>query len=335
MSGSPSDDEPPPPSIASLGLDPAELYNLKVLQGVSLGAVEGLLSGCALRSLAPGEVLIALGQENRTMHMVLSGRLRVHLESPESEPVASLGAGETVGELSVIDARPASAFVVAAEPTRLLSVEESSFWQLVNASHDFAINLLVLFAQRLRSNNSTVSTNIRLQREYKKNAMIDALTGLYNRRWLDEALPRFVRRYGRGIPPLSLLVLDIDHFKRFNDTYGHPAGDAVIVHVAKCIQKHLRPTDLAARFGGEEFVVILPDADISGAFVAAERLREAVKQSAAVGPTGEVLPQVTVSLGAAQLERGQDGTAILSVADAALYQSKRGGRDRVSIGKAS
>jgi diguanylate cyclase (GGDEF)-like protein len=327
-------DEPPPPSVAALGLDPAELYNLKVLQGVSLAAVEGLLSGCVLQTLQPGDVLLSLGQENHAMHMVLSGRLSVHLESPQSEPVATLSAGETVGEISVIDARPASAFVVAAEPTRLLSVEEASFWQLVNASHDFAINLLLILAQRLRSNNSTVSNNIRLSREYKRNAMIDALTGLYNRRWLDEAVPRFVRRCGRGAPPLSVLMVDIDHFKRFNDTYGHPAGDAVIAHVARTLQANLRPTDLAARYGGEEFMVILPDADENGAAAAGERLREAVGQAPAIAPSGEALPVVTISVGGAQFRRGQDMAALVAAADAALYESKHAGRNRVTIGRA-
>ena len=324
-------DEPPPPSIVALGLDPAQLYNLKILQGVSLEAVEGLLSGCAVRTLEPGDVLLTLGQANRTMYMVLSGKLSVHLESPQSETVATLAAGETVGEISVIDQRPASAFVVAAERTRLLSVEESSFWHLVNASHDFAINLLLLLAQRLRANNTTVSTNIRLQREYKRNAMVDGLTGLYNRRWLDEAIPRFVSRYGRGTPPLSMLMIDIDHFKKLNDTHGHPAGDAVITHVARLIQGNLRPSDLAARYGGEEFAVILPDADESGAISAAERLRQAVMNERARDTDGAELPQVTISIGAAQLRAGQDHTAILKLVDQALYQSKRDGRNRVTV----
>src|SRR4051812_33388443 len=123
---------------------PREIYNLKALQGVSLGAVEGLLEHCEVRSLPKGQLLIALGQANRLLYMILSGRLSVHLESPESEPVAVLEAGETVGELSVMDASPASAYVVAAEPTRLLAVDEKTFWQLVDASHAFAINLLLL-----------------------------------------------------------------------------------------------------------------------------------------------------------------------------------------------
>jgi diguanylate cyclase (GGDEF)-like protein len=163
--------------------------------------------------------------------------------------------------------------------------------------------------------------------------MSDALTGLYNRRWIDEALPRFVRRYSRGTPPLSLLMIDIDHFKRFNDTYGHPAGDSVIIHVAKTIHAHLRPTDLAARYGGEELIVILPDADEEGAVTAAERLRQAVKSAPAVGPNGEALPAVTISIGLARYRPGQDAAALVSAADEGLYESKRAGRDRVTVGK--
>src|SRR5678816_4587386 len=153
------------------------------------------------------------------MYMIPSGQLSIHLEGPTSESVATLGPGETVGELSVIDAAPASAFVVAAEATRLLALDEPKFWNLVNASHDFAINLLLSLTKRLRANNSTVSNNIKLQREYKRNAMIDGLTGLYNRRWIDEALPRFVTRYARGGQPLTVLMIDVDHFKPVSYTH--------------------------------------------------------------------------------------------------------------------
>jgi diguanylate cyclase (GGDEF)-like protein len=312
-------------------LDPAELYNLKVLQGVSLASVEDLLGTCELRRLEEGEVLLRQGQLNHSMYMVLSGRLRVHLDSPSNDPVAFLEAGETVGELSVMDASPASAFVLAAEATRLLAVDEATFWRVVNASHDFAINLLLLLAQRLRANNSTVSNNIRLQREYKRNAMIDALTGLYNRRWLDEALPRFATRYARSGQPLSLLMLDVDHFKRFNDAYGHPAGDQVLVAVAHALKQHLRPSDLAARYGGEEFAVILPDTGPAGARLAAERVRNAVAEVALETDTGDALPRVTISIGGALLADAQGAANLLAAADSALYESKRTGRDRVTF----
>jgi diguanylate cyclase (GGDEF)-like protein len=307
-------------------LDPTELYNLKVLQGVSLESVEQLLETCDVRTLAPGDVLLNLGQTNRFMYMILSGRLSVHLEDTTTEPVAMLEAGETVGELSVMDATPASAFVVAASAARLLVVDEPHFWNLVNASHDFAINLLLSLARRLRANNTTVSSNIKLQREYKRNAMIDGLTGLYNRRWIDEALPRFVTRYGRSGHALSVMMVDVDHFKKFNDTYGHAIGDKVLVVVARTLRENLRPTDLVARYGGEEFLVILPDTNVEAGRHCAERIRASI----AAEKLDDVDTRITISLGGACLKPGEAVPDLLRRADDALYRSKDGGRDRVT-----
>jgi diguanylate cyclase (GGDEF)-like protein len=314
-----------------MALDPSELARLKVLEGVE---AFHLLEACVVRTLHPGEVLLTMGEPNEVMYMILAGRLSIHLEGgPKSDPVAHLDAGEIVGELSVLDARPASAHVVAAEESRVLAVDGKTFWALADASHDFAINLLVLLAGRLRANNATVSDNIRLQREYKRNAMVDALTGLYNRRWLEEALPRFVNRYARSGEPLTVMMIDVDHFKRFNDANGHPAGDAALVAVAHTLRSSLRPTDHVARYGGEEFSAILPDTAGRAALGVAERVRAAVSLAAIRGQDGKLLPNVTISIGAAVLgpERST-AAALLSAADKALYDAKQNGRNRVVIG---
>jgi diguanylate cyclase (GGDEF)-like protein len=265
------------------------------------------------------------------MFMILDGKLTVHLDGPQSDPVAMLEAGQTVGELSVMEGVPASAFVVAGEPSRLLELDEQHFWDLVNASHEFTINLMVLLAQRLRANNTTVSSNIKLQREYKRNASIDGLSGLYNRRWIDEALPRFVTRYSRGQQALAILLCDIDHFKKVNDTYGHPAGDHVIVAVGNAMRNKLRPTDLVARYGGEEFLIILPDTDRAQAMIVGERVRTAIAEMELTVEGSPELRRVTISLGGAQLEPPQTMTELLSSADRKLYESKHAGRNRVTI----
>src|SRR5688500_1123151 len=136
--------------------DPAELGKLRLLERVSLLNVRDQIDRCPVRELAEGDVLLSMGEANDVMYMVLAGRMSIHLEGgPTSEPVAFIAAGQSVGELSVLDGSPASAFVVAAEPSRVLAVDRTTFWNLVDASHDFSINLLVLLAQRLRANNTT------------------------------------------------------------------------------------------------------------------------------------------------------------------------------------
>ncbi|HEV8246594.1 MAG TPA: GGDEF domain-containing protein, partial [Polyangiaceae bacterium] len=283
---------------------------------------------CPVRVLTKGEALLRSGQANETMYMLLSGRLSVHLDSAESEPVAFLDAGQTVGEMSVIDESPASAHVLAAETSRLLAIDEQTFWRLVEASHEFAVNLLLLLARRMRESNTSLAESARLKRQFEREATVDGLTGLRNRRFFDGMLSRLYERNRRDGTPLSLLVIDVDHFKKFNDSYGHAAGDDVLKVVAKTLGSCLRPTDQPARYGGEEFVVLLPATKLEGATVAAERLRKAVER-AALRSDGRDLPPVTVSIGVVELTDHPSASALFGAGDAALYSAKKNGRNRV------
>ncbi len=328
-SSEPQNEEVRATKLSRDDLNPSEFSQLHILRRVSLESIWGLLEHCPVSNLLPGDVLLEAGKSNQTMHMILSGRLSVHLDSQETEPIAFVECGETVGEISVIDDSPASAYVLAAESTRLLCVSEDTFWRLVEASHEFATNLLLLLAQRMRENNSTISEGTRQRRQLEHNATVDALTGLHNRRWLDEKLPRLVGRCRRGQEPMSVLMLDVDHFKRFNDDYGHAAGDQVLSQVSRTIMSKLRPTDLGARYGGEEFVIILPYTGMSGACIAAERLRSAVEETSVETSDGRILPPVTISLGVAQLMEDEEPMDLVGRADAALYRAKANGRNRV------
>lgn len=324
-SNSPSD-----PPIDAGGLD-----GFAMLEGVGLTARRELLAAAQRLKLAPGDVLISQGERAASMFLLVKGELSIHLDSADNDPVAVIEAGETVGELSVLDGTTASAFVRAKTKARLLKISEEAFWTLINGSHAFSVNLLLKLAERLRANNATVSQNVQKRRQYERAAMFDGLTGIHNRRWLDETLHRMVRRFegSGGTFALSLSLLDIDHFKSFNDTYGHAAGDHVLTIVAASLGENLRPTDLVARFGGEEFVIIFPDTDLESARVAAERVREALAQEPLSMPDGSELPSVTISMGVAQLEPGQSVPAFLKTADFAMYRAKEAGRNRVMVGR--
>jgi diguanylate cyclase (GGDEF)-like protein len=313
-------------------LDPEELLGIEVFRGVKARDLEEQLDAFTVRRLRPDDFLLARGVANQTMYVVLSGRLSVHLDNPRREAVAHLAAGQVVGEASVVDGSAASAWVRACEETLVLGMGEEAFWALVHASHDFAINLLMLFSHRIRATNTMVTEGARKRRELERQAYVDALTGCYNRRWLDERLPRLTQRFVRRGAPLSLLVLDVDHFKRFNDDFGHQAGDCVLVSIGRGLVDTFRPTDMPVRQGGEEYVVLLPDTPLEGACVAAERFRLRMAGTTVAGPDGRALPRVTVSIGVAELRPDEVPATLIARADEALYRAKRGGRNRVERG---
>ena len=175
---------------------------------------------------------------------------------------------------------------------------------------------------------------IRLNEWHKRLAARDGLTQLYNRRAFDERLAKARAREERQGGRFAVLLLDIDHFKKLNDTFGHPAGDAAIKHTARVLEEHLRQGDEAARYGGEEFAVILPGADAAGAVPLAERVRAAIERSQVVFEGARLA--VTVSIGvSAWPDDGRELDALLAAADRALYAAKQEGRNRVAAAAAA
>ncbi|MGB7538037.1 MAG: diguanylate cyclase [Anaerolineales bacterium] len=175
--------------------------------------------------------------------------------------------------------------------------------------------------------------NLRLRENLRNQSIRDGLTGLFNRRYLEETLEREIHRAVREQAPLSIIFIDIDHFKSFNDEYGHEAGDAVLRRLGAYLTTQVRYEDIACRYGGEEFVIVLPDAAIGIAAARAEGMRAGVKgMSVAVG--GKTLRGITLSLGVSAIpEFEASGEILMRAADAALYQAKAEGRDRVAVAK--
>ncbi len=173
--------------------------------------------------------------------------------------------------------------------------------------------------------------NIQLRDELRRQALHDPLTGLYNRRYLEAIFPRELERVANAGLPLSVVMADIDHFKRINDSLGHAAGDRVLKAVGAALRAQVRGGDVVCRVGGEEFVVLLPGADQEVAAARAEQLRAAVGALTISNPP---LPQVTISLGLSSFPRhGGTPADLLAAADTALYRAKASGRNRVAVGE--
>jgi diguanylate cyclase (GGDEF)-like protein len=173
--------------------------------------------------------------------------------------------------------------------------------------------------------------NLRLQEALRQQSTSDALTGLYNRRYLEESLERELRRAARAKQQLSLVMFDLDHFKTFNDTFGHEAGDAVLREMGASLARTARAEDISCRFGGEEFLLILPGTSLDGARTRAERVRSQARKLA-VMHQGKPVGTITVSLGVAAFPaHGSSAKELIASVDAALYRAKREGRDRVVV----
>jgi diguanylate cyclase (GGDEF)-like protein len=300
-----------------------------LFEGVDFTGVEYMLERCTLRELSPGEKLLQPDVANNHLYLILTGELLVHLLGQQTLQHATLGAGECTGEITLVDGKNPSALVVAAKQTRVLAVPHDTVWSLVDQSHEVARNLLSIIAGRMRHDNSVLITSHHKRAKYERQATVDALTGVHNRRWMDDAFPRVLHRCALNQAPSALLVLDIDHFKRVNDTYGHLVGDAALKGLANILQANMRPHDLLVRYGGEEFAILLPDTAIEEAVAIAERLRATV--AANQMRRDEVSFGITISIGIAPIRAEGRLDDFFGAADRALYRAKETGRNRVKV----
>ena len=314
----------------------------ELFRDVDLESVYSILEGCQVITVFSGEKLLDIGQQNSSLYLILEGELHVYLDSRDLNEHAVLGADECVGELSSIDGGNASALVIAARDTRILVVPHKNVWALVDNSNGVARNLLGVLAGRIRNDNLLRVTTNERSLVFEVPSNVDALTGLHNRSWMDEAFPRLMMRCEHGGMPLCMLIADIDHFESFSHTYGRPASDGVLKILAKLMAEKLRPQDLLVYLGGDKFSVLLPETTPDDALNIAERLCEAMAGSTLHADVRDVprssnAPQlnqdtrITISVGIAAMQPGDVLDSIFSMAHMALYQAKAAGRNQVKV----
>ncbi|GAB3374509.1 GGDEF domain-containing protein [Massilia agri] len=317
--------------ISTFAASPYAVRDLQLFRDADDPAVARALAPCAVVRVAAGQ-RVEDGLRAR-LYIVLSGSLEVapDAHSGDDSGVTRVMPGESVGEQAVLDDAVNLAAMTALEDCELLVIEPELVWQLIDRSNVLARNLLRLLSFRVRAANAQLRRRQKLGEFYRQLSLNDGLTGLYNRAWLGEMLPKLAMRARQDGSPLSIVMIDLDHFKRFNDTHGHIAGDAALSAAAGVIRDSLRPSDFAVRYGGEELMAVLPDTPLSLAEMVAGRLAERLRTALVFPDMRLPLPHITGSFGVASLAAGGDEHALMAAADAALYRAKQAGRDRVSV----
>ena len=318
---------------ASVEHDKRALSRLQLFRNVDLDnpAFNDLLSQCSYRELESGDALLSRDKQNHHLYTVISGRCVIQLGYSDDTPLATVDPGECVGEMSIIDSRVPSAAVYAEESTLVLEIEQEMLWRMVGISHEVSRNLLYIMSERVRYSNLVIADSLEQQRKYQHHANIDALTGLHNRGWMDDVFAREIKRSEREHLPLCLMMLDVDHFKKYNDDFGHLGGDRALISVGEAMKAPLRTNDLLARYGGEEFSVLLPETSMEQAVLVADRLRDRVSKTDPGIHDGVQLPKLTVSIGVAEYKAGDSLKTLVAAADEAMYHAKHSGRNCVKI----
>ncbi|TVR33412.1 MAG: diguanylate cyclase [Spirochaetaceae bacterium] len=297
--------------------------------------IAALLSRVELKG---GQQLFREGDRGETLYIVRSGECAITVSLPDGQEIdiTSFGSGDFFGEMSVFEDAPRSASCYARSDAVLYALTEHDFHTLLDNHPSLAMQvmfrMLTATAQRLANTNVFLSDMVQWGEAARKRAVTDEATGLFNRRFLDEAIEEQFQKARTANRFLSVVMLDLDHFNSINDQYGHPVGDEVIKEAVSVFRRHFRDSDIVARYGGDEFTILMPD---TGPALALEICSAVCRDVAALSileGRGGSMSRVTTSQGIASYPH--HGTTVEQVkerADQALYRAKEKGRNQALV----
>jgi diguanylate cyclase (GGDEF)-like protein len=318
------------------GANDSFLEKVGIFSLLSPEEIQRVAEHLASAELAAGETLFREGDEGNDLYIIAKGSVAITIRLPDGaeREIVRFAPGEFFGEMSIFDNAPRSASCRSLEASALYSLSKSAFSDIIELHPRIAQKLMYrmlnVTTQRLRGTSEFVSEMVLWGESARRRAITDELTGVYNRRFLEDSLGNYLAEAAEKGTPMSLAMTDLDYFRQINEAYGHEKGDEAIKSAARIYKSFLREKDIIARYGGDEFQFILP---ATGAVEAAALLTrvcaEVSKLEILKGLNGPVTT-VTTSMGvAAYPENAADLSALRAAADAALYKAKEGGRNRV------
>lgn len=287
--------------------------------------------------VAGGQTLFRQGDDGHELYIVLDGCIgsSITLEDGSQREIASFRSGEFFGEMSIFESAPRSATCYAKEESRVLKLPATAFFAFVGNKSETAIKIMYrmlnITTQRLENTGAFLSDMVTWGEDARRRAVTDEFTGVYNRRFLDDVIVDQFHSAQREGTSLSLVMIDLDRFREINEAYGNETGDRVILEVVRVFRKNLRASDIIARYGGDEFTLLLPGTSIEEAEEFAWRICREVAALTLLKDAGAgAIEQITTSQGVAGYpECVSDLEELRTAADAALYRAKKGGKNRV------
>ena len=312
-------------------LKAVDIFSL--LDGAEIGNVMDCLQTIEVEA---GKALFEQDDEGREMYVVSSGKVGIclHLSDGGIHEIAEFSKGDFFGEMSIFENAPRSATCLIKEDSQLYMLKDSDFFNLLEQHPSSAIKIIYRMlnsvAGRLRGTSAVLSSLVRWGEKAQKRTITDEMTGVYNRRFLDGVLPDLFRDSKRDGKSLCLIMVDLDYFREINELYSHAMGDKVILAVVDVFRKHLREQDVIARYGGDEFTVVMPGTEPEQAWDLAERIRVDVEALDLLANLDGLIKYVTTSQGlAAYPADAQILEDLRAASDKALYRAKEEGRNRV------
>ncbi len=290
------------------------------------------------RNCQPGEIIVREDEQGDVFYVIRSGHAVVVKGGDLTQAILGFRwKGDAIGEMALIDNKPRSATVVSLTEMSLWCIDRQLFYQFLGENPAFSLNIMNMLSGRIRQSSEERARGFVREKQLgqaiedlNQQATRDPLTGLFNRRFMDEALRKELRLAQDDLSTVGILIADVDFFKRVNDTYGHKAGDMVLQELGKLLKSNVRSADYVCRYGGEEFVVILPGVPMTALERSAEYIRTSFEM--AQFQFEDKIIRATISIGAAMYpQHGASGNEVLEHADHALYHAKRTGRNRVII----